>query len=506
MSASTCRVLNWSDACDPEPTSVRKMRRLAFASIALLSVFFVKAVTASADKDDLHVCVVGAGIAGASATHFLSQLSGVRVTVFERSASAGGRIGTVPLGNNTIVEAGASIIASRNRLMRHFTDLLGLQPLELGSKKATVGLWDGQSFRLRTSPNEALTALRLLWRYRVSLVRMRWLVGGLLDKFDALYPGEIGDVGAWPGAVNMRGLFESAEGLFELTQRTFGDSVRGRLSPFFVAEFASAISRANYNADAAGMNGLAGSISLAGSGGTLWAVRGGNVQVVRGLLARAGADMVTATDIARAEKRGDGYALVDREEGEWDCGAVVVAAPVELAGLELPPTSARVADVGRKFQRTVATFVHGRLNPATFGPDPPDSVLTVSAAAGEKVFSSVSVVHRFANGSRLFKVFSKESLSEGDLARIFMPGMQVERAYPWFAYPKFRPPEQFAPFELEAGGALFYTSPIESGGSAMEMSAISGANAAALVRKRFGLKVKEGGKPRPSPSMLKEDL
>ncbi len=147
------------------------------------------------------------------------------------------------------------------------------------------------------------------------------------------------------------------------------------------------------------------------------------------------------------------------------------------------------ADVGRKFQRTVATFVSGKLNEETFGPDPPESVLTT--AYSEAIFSSVSVVHRFENGSTVFKVFSKNELDAKAIARIFSRGAQVLRVYPWFAYPKFNPPERFAPFKLDPDGAVYYTSPVESLGSAMEMSAISGANAAALVRDRFGLNVRD---------------
>lgn len=50
----------------------------------------------------------------------------------------------------------------------------------------------------------------------------------------------------------------------------------------------------------------------------------------------------------------------------------------------------------------------------------------------------------------------------------------------WEAYPRFAPPEKFAPFRLADG--LFYSNAWENAASAMEMSAIAGKNSALLVR------------------------
>lgn len=52
---------------------------------------------------------------------------------------------------------------------------------------------------------------------------------------------------------------------------------------------------------------------------------------------------------------------------------------------------------------------------------------------------------------------------------------------------KFSPPEVFSSFRIAKSAAIFYTAPIESAASAMEMSALSGRNAAGLVRKALGL-------------------
>ena len=51
----------------------------------------------------------------------------------------------------------------------------------------------------------------------------------------------------------------------------------------------------------------------------------------------------------------------------------------------------------------------------------------------------------------------------------------------WHAYPRFAPPERFAPFKLAAG--VYYNNAWENAASAMEMSAISAYNSALLVQR-----------------------
>lgn len=53
----------------------------------------------------------------------------------------------------------------------------------------------------------------------------------------------------------------------------------------------------------------------------------------------------------------------------------------------------------------------------------------------------------------------------------------------WYAYPKFSPPERFAPFKLAPG--IFYNNAWENAASAMEMSAISAHNSALLVKEHL---------------------
>lgn len=240
------------------------------------------------------------------------------------------------------------------------------------------------------------------------------------------------------------------------------------------------------------MNALSGSVALAGSGKQLWAVKGGNAQLVQHLIQQSNAQLLLNTTVHSVQhfnqESTQAYKLTAGPD-TYTCDAVVLAAPFELANISWPTHLANAMNVGRTFHRTVATFVRGTLNTETFGGDPPESILTVKDVNGP--FTSIGMVWKpdGADQHPVFKVFSHQSLDSKAIAHIFAPGAYVISSIPWMAYPDFSPPEKFAKFVIEDDQRLLlYTSPLESAGSAMEMSAISGANAAALLIERLGLK------------------
>lgn len=84
----------------------------------------------------------------------------------------------------------------------------------------------------------------------------------------------------------------------------------------------------------------------------------------------------------------------------------------------------------------------------------------------------------FPNGTKLYKLFTHEKMSEDLLTAMFIE-FSVQAKHDWHAYPVFDPPERFAPFELEKG--LIYGNAWENAASAMEMSAVAARNSALLV-------------------------
>lgn len=450
--------------------------------------------TGKSDYDKTkHVCIIGAGIAGASAAHFLSISKRVpRVTVFEKSDKIGGRIRslTIPEDGPGVIEAGASIISSANILMQHFTSRLNLSVKILGGGNK-FSLWNGTHVTMSTSDSSCMTTARLLGRYLASPVRSRRMTKRMLKWFENIYPRNITEYDC-AGHSTVQSLFEKTN-LFNLTQKKFADTLVRELSQRFIKEIVSAVTRVNYGQDVARMNGLSGSIAMAGSGSDLWAVEGGNVQVPSGLLKYSGASVYLGQRVSSVVRReGDGY-VVSSENEQSDkkdtvCDAVIITTPKELGNISFPEDVAEEMEVGREFQQTVATFVEGALN-KKFGVDVSSVLTTEGVDVGFTSIGRVKWNGQEQGGRGFWKVFSRERLSDETIARLFEAGWKVRHVVPWMAYPKFRVPERFAPFDVDrVGGAMFYTSPIESAGSAMEMSAIAGANAATLVRDRLGLK------------------
>lgn len=464
--------------------SVLTAARLVFVA-CLIS--FVLVTRASATQPKPHVCIIGAGISGASTAHFLtSHHPTPAVTVFEKRPIVGGRIATLQLPDTPPIEAGASIIAADNALMAHFVQILNLTRFE--KEGSSLGLWDGTSFRFRSHDSKARTVMRLARRYGLSVARSRKFISTMLNSFAALYPKD-GVGQPWQPYQTVNQLFRRAPEFLPLTKRSFLDVVREKFSTAYVEEMVAAITRVNYGQDPINMNGLSGSVAMAGAGGGLWAVREGNAQVVARLLRQTGARIILNTTIDAVDDAESGYTLTSNDHS-WHCDAVVMAAPVELSTVSLPRSISQRLDVDRKFQLTATTFVRGLLNEDTFGEKPPDGILTTMDV--NDVFTSIGKV---ADGpAPVFKVFSRAILDDAAIDRIFQKGAKLLAVYPWYAYPKFNSPERFADFDVDdgSGRAFIYTSPLESAGSAMEMSALSGANAAALVRSKLGLQISSG--------------
>jgi prenylcysteine oxidase/farnesylcysteine lyase len=133
-----------------------------------------------------HVCIVGSGMGGASASYFLKEYAGfpLDVSIFEERDRVGGRMAVVDLQGDTF-EAGASIIHPKNLHCVNFTKLLGLKQTT-DTDDESFGIWDGKQFVFQTARAgdnifskaiaQIMNTLSTLWRYGASLWRMQTYV------------------------------------------------------------------------------------------------------------------------------------------------------------------------------------------------------------------------------------------------------------------------------------------------------------------------------------------
>ncbi|KAJ8447172.1 hypothetical protein Cgig2_022901 [Carnegiea gigantea] len=443
------------------------------------------------------VCVVGSGISGSSLVHFLRKYSPEpspfgTIRMFEKNAVVGGRMATVTIANETF-EAGASIIHPMNYHLSNFTSLLKLRRrISEDDDDASLGIWNGEKFVFKTlnlnwdfplmkfslvkKIVSLLNAVKLFWRYGFSLLRMQSFVEATLNNFLKYYEsfdtrpvfGRVEDMLKWSG-------------LYNLTRRSLKDElVDAGLSSLLIQELVTVITRINYG-QSTSMSGLAGAVSLAGSGGGLWSVEGGNWQMAAGLISTSNVELHLNEEILFVSHHGTYYELNSTKRNSYKCHVTVFATPLDELDINFYPP---ISIPERKLQHTHTTFIRGLLNPPYFGlrtiREVPDLVGTIEDP--NIPFSCISVLRKHNDDDITYKMFSRKPLDENLLDQIFSIRKATIRI-DWAAYPHYEPPEIFAPFMLD-DWHLYYMNTFESAASAMETGAVSAENMARLILSR----------------------
>ncbi|MGB0388480.1 MAG: FAD-dependent oxidoreductase [Ardenticatenaceae bacterium] len=436
------------------------------------------------------VAIIGAGIAGCAAAYFVREsMPQAEIVVFEKAGQVGGRIRSMQMGG-LLLDSGATLIHSSNRHLVHFLKVLGLKKALPHHRKATdppstVGVWNGTSFDLLTSRSSWRTQIKMLQRYHLSPLRLQRVVKQTVKQWTQIYELQAQQ----EGFASPKALFRRL-GLYELTQESSGDFLeRQGVASLLVQEFVTGISRVNYGQDAS-INSFVNMVSLAGAGlagGHLFSVAGGNVQLCQGLLAEAKVALhmnMGISAIGRDNNTKSGirpYILTTSEGREKRVDAVIIAAPLEFAHLrfnrlEIP----RMTYQERPYQVTNATFVMGELNPAYFGQERLDKLpdLIMTREAPNIPFSSIGVAGSREHSSPIYKIFSRQPISDDLLAKLFTKPQQVERIL-WWAYPILNPMPEWPPFKLADG--LYYANAMESAVSTMETEAVASRNVVNLL-------------------------
>ncbi|THG07376.1 hypothetical protein TEA_000376 [Camellia sinensis var. sinensis] len=453
------------------------------------------------------VCIIGSGIGGSSVAHFLRQYSDRSpppigtIRIFERHGRVGGRMATVSLAGDTF-EAGASILHPKNYHTVNFVKLLNLTVKQDDEDdSSSFGIWDGHKFVFKTLDSNSkfpffqkivslLNSFRMFFRYGFSLFKM-------MDRFLNYYK-----------SCESRPVFETVDemlkwpGLYNLTTRTLQEElVDVRLSPLLIQElvtqfmnsltfdgdlgchliaFVAVITRINYG-QSVSISGLAGAVSLAGSGGGLWAVEGGNWQMAAGLINTSDVELHLNEEIASISYLGDYYELNSTNGNSYTCDITVVATPLDEINIRFTPT---FLIPNRQLQHTHATFVRGFLNPAYFGLHSASAIpeLVGTVESSDLPFTSISVLKQHGENDMSYKIFSREPVADALLDRIFSVRTETIRIN-WGAYPHYKAPERFAPFMLD-GRHLYYVNAFENAASTMETSAVAAENVARLILSR----------------------
>ncbi|XP_061606902.1 prenylcysteine oxidase-like isoform X1 [Phyllopteryx taeniolatus] len=442
------------------------------------------------------IAVVGAGIGGSAAAHFLRQHFGadVQLDVYEKG-EVGGRLATVTV-NRDRYESGGAVVHSLNLHMRDFVKQLGLKYRRGVAGKTAV--FDGAEVILGETDWYLLDLFRLWWRYGISFIRLQMWVEEIMEKFVRIYKYQAHGY-AFSSAEDLLDSL-GGSGFLNMTRRPLSDSLLELgVSQRFIDEVVAPVIRLDYGQNVS-IPAFVGAVSLASAHSNLWAVEGGNKLVCEGLLKMANANLVPARVTSVRPLRSAGGALqyqlsVAGEAAGPAYDAVVLAAPlragsgVSFRGFAPPVEPAEDDDRG-----TVATVVHGYLNTSLFGfPDPRlfpyAGVLTTDAPA--LFFNSVAAIYpvnvslgfrrKRAHEAAVYKVFSPEVLTREQLKTLFRSYYSAQ-ATEQRAYPRYG---DAAPPPVELRPHLYYLNGVERAGGAVEMSAVAAKNVALLAYHRW---------------------
>lgn len=117
--------------------------------------------------------------------------------------------------------------------------------------------------------------------------------------------------------------------------------------------------------------------------------------------------------------------------------------------------------------------------------------LIMSTGTAPTHFSAISPAKAYHDGTFLYKLFLDGTDDLATLDGLF-ENYTIVGQHDWHAYPRFSPPESFAPFQLAPG--LYYGNALETAASAMEIAGIAACNNVLLAgqylsRLGFGLQM-----------------
>jgi prenylcysteine oxidase/farnesylcysteine lyase len=519
--------------------------------------------------------VLGGGISGSSIATFLKQEfsmtrndGDITVDLYDKNDHFGGRIQTVHwIGNESKYqfELGASIVHESNYYMKAFARHLNLTIGNPSRTNTKLGIYDGNSFSYKSGSFSFINFFSFLFRYGIKdFLKLKLEVGKVADSFAQFYliqnateleqffTEESSGIVAEDkrqSFSDLKSLLQSVD-VYDLTQMSIEQFLMQRVglastSPLLRELIAAAV-RVNYNQPLTTMNALAGAVGIIPlAKPDLFSVKEGNARIPELLIQRYVDNAFPSHTVHTVRKTTKGTFQLEgvrREVGteesisfqssEYDL--VVVATALETAHLHFEQEdsgeyavgnmTADLAPTTRRFKRTVATFVEGRLSPAYFHLSTdtqhtslPGTLLTAEEEHGERQtdsgidnigFTSIgSYLRNEQRNTTIYKVFSHEPLSTVQLELMFeyihrsdnrsegfhtsssssSSSSEVHQGVfqkDWEAYPVYsavEPVEQTTSFAPHRG--VYYVNAFETAVSCMECMAVAAKNVALLVGK-----------------------
>ncbi len=404
------------------------------------------------------VCIIGAGVAGASCAYRLSQAAktAMDVVVLERNDRVGGRLLSIEVQGQRVNVGGDAWMSANEQLM----DLMHTLPIPVSSGgdysgNGKTAIFDGKQL-FPSSKFEPVTELKVAAELELAKFRLHKNY-----EANARQPFATIDEYARVGVSNY------------LTQTAAAWAEGAGLSSFFRRFQWEPLTRTIYDQDL-GMTLFASLVSLLSTERS-YAARDGNDAIVKLLLEKSGASVRLNSAVADIQSQTlvdvNGNAIVS------GCNHIVLAAPIEMAGGSLAQR------LGLKLARNyhhwwVSIVGAARFNASYFGSASPvpDSILTLGNSTVP--WTTCAVIAK-GNVTNIYKCFSNSDISSLIKSRLFEGVQDSHVHYFGHTFPQMLPGNSFQPVVLDGG--ILYTGALESVAVAMESAIISGYNAARII-------------------------
>lgn len=249
-----------------------------------------------------------------------------------------------------------------------------------------------------------------------------------------------------------------------------------------------------------------GTVSLAGVQSGLWSVKGGNKLVPQRLATKAKISIQEAK-VKEVTLRSKGEEVTYHIEAhsadgndiyEEDYDVVIVAVPLQnsISNIKFKNFPKDLGPFSETYHRTVATFVKAWPNITYFDigsvSDFPTALLTSNPdlyynSIGYRIpvdFDSSIKKLDYRHSAPVYKVFSRERLTQEQIDELFQTQEEVEVVDWTEAYPTYSSDQRHLPtFELHQH--LYYVNGIEMASSCIEMDIIGARNVALLTYNRW---------------------
>jgi len=427
------------------------------------------------------VAIVGGGFGGSATAYFLHQYLGdeVETTLYESLDVVGGRARVIKF-EGLQFELGGSIYFEENYLIKDLSNLFGLQnhSLDDTDDKKILGIWNGKTFDIETSPSKYITLGKFIWRYGLAPIYVNNIAEKTVKNFLKLY----NDEEPWESMEEYLVKYT----LFHLTKFDIFEFLvkENKINTDYVNEIIAGMTRVTYNSNLTDISAFGGLISVVGSGARLYNIKNGNYLVCEKMIQNSKATLLLNTKVLKINKLDSQYEVVSSstkglmQKNNFDI--VVIASPLELNGVEFSFELRKNSKGVREYRKVYVTIVKGLFNASYFDKssinDVPEIILTSNDATSP--FNSIGSMHSFSDGTKIVKFFSTQELSEKDLDKIFSKRFATKK-HEWFAYPILKKNLQMPPIKLNEN--LYYVNAFESAISVMEGEAVSGRNIARLI-------------------------